>query len=200
MPFAYQITSSGLLGEIVEVAEHKPAPPHHTFMAPPLAPEGTHFVWGGGGWDIIPDEQYERIITAEKARQLAKAKADKMICLNNAWLAAEAVGVVDSSVGFAIDATDRANRDLEGLIISMEAGGIASTTFCDAANFFHEVSLDQLKIMRLEVIAHGQQLYARKWQLRMAIENAQTMEELDAIVISFDGLPDVVVTGEEEAA
>ncbi len=186
MPFAYQITSSGLLGKIVEVAEHKPAPPHHTFIAPPLAPEGTHFVWGGGGWDIISEEQYERILAAENARHLAKAKADKMTCLNSAWLAAEAVGVVDSSVGFAIDATDRANRDLEGLIISMEAGGIASTTFCDAANCFHEVSLDQLKIMRLEVIAHGQQLYARKWQLRMAIENAQAIDDLEAIAIDFE--------------
>ena len=196
MPFAYQITSSGLLGEIVEVADHKPAPPHHTFIAPPLAPEGTHFVWGGGGWDSIPDEQYERIIATENARQLAEAKTGKMTDLHNAWLAAEAAGILQSSVGFEIDANERANRDLEGLIVSMEAGGVGSTTFCDAANCFHEVSLDQLKTMRLEVIAYGQQLYARKWQLRMAIEHAQTIDDLEAVIIDFETSPAKEAPGE----
>ena len=78
----------------------------------------------------------------------------------------------------------------------MEAGGVGSTTFCDAANCFHEVSLDQLKTMRLEVIAYGQQLYARKWQLRMAIEHAQTIDDLEAVIIDFETSPAKEAPGE----
>lgn len=129
----------------------------------------------GDGWDVI-----------DGCPMLDEAKTRKLALLHEAWLAAEANGVVQSSAGFAIDATERANRDLEGLIISMEATATSATTFCAADNTFHEVTLEQLKTMQLEVIAHGQFLYARKWQLRMAIEQAQTVEELDAIAINFE--------------
>ncbi|MBO4300910.1 MAG: DUF4376 domain-containing protein [Desulfovibrio sp.] len=128
----------------------------------------------GEGWDVI-----------DGCPILDEAKARKLVELHDAWLAAEADGVVYSNVGFAIDANERANRDLEGLISSMEAGDVDKATFCAADNSFHEVTLDQLKTMRLEVIAHGQALYARKWELRSGIENAATFDALNAVQISF---------------
>ena len=120
--------------------------------------------------------------TLEEARLVALA------ALNLAFAAAEASGKVASSVGFVIDATERSNRDIEGLITSMEATGAPETTFCAADNSFHTVTLDQLRTMRLEVIAHGQALYARKWELRTAIEAAETVEAVRAVDISFDGV------------
>lgn len=39
--------------------------------------------------------------------------------------------------------------------------------------------MDDLKAMRLEVIRHGQELYAWKWRLRLVIENARSLEELE---------------------
>ena len=131
----------------------------------------------GDGWDVI-----------DGCPILDEAKARKLVELHDAWLAAEADGVVSSNVGFAIDANERANRDLEGLISSMEAGDVDKATFCAADNSFHEVTLDQLKTMRLEVIAHGQALYARKWELRSGIENAATFDALNAVQISFAGV------------
>lgn len=120
---------------------------------------------------------------------LDEAKAAKLEALRRAWLAAEAGAVVQSaSAGFAIDANERANRDLAGLVTAMEAGGIATTTFCGADNVLHAVTLEQVRAMRLEVIAHAQALYARKWELRSAIGQAQTFDALDAVKVTFEGV------------
>jgi len=131
----------------------------------------------GEGWEVI-----------EGFPMLDNARAEKLIALNEAWLVAEASGVVQSSVGFAIDANERANRDINGLITGMEATGQTSTIFCGADNSFHDVSLEDLKTMLLEIIQYGQRIYAVKWQIRIAIEQAKSMEELAAINVSFEGI------------
>ena len=118
----------------------------------------------------------------------AEARAAALAALNTAFAAAEASGTLLSSAGFVIDATERSNRDIEGLITSMEATSTPQTTFCAADNSFHSVTLEQLRAMRLEVIAHGQALYARKWALRQAIEAAETVGAVQAVVISFEGV------------
>ena len=123
------------------------------------------------------------------APTLEEARAEALVRLNSAFAAAEAAGkVMSSSSGFVIDATERSNRDIEGLITSMEATSTQETTFCAADNSFHTVTLEQLRTMRLEVIAHGQALYARKWELRTAIESAQSVEAVQGVDISFDGV------------
>ena len=58
----------------------------------------------------------------------------------------------------------------------------------DAKNVGHEVTLDQLKTLQLEIIASGNAAYQEKWKLRDAIEAATTKEELDAIEIVFQPL------------
>ena len=95
---------------------------------------------------------------------LEEARAEALARLDTAFADAEATGKVTSSAGFVIDATERSNRDIEGLITSMEATGTPEASFCAADNSFHTVTLEQLRAMRLEVIAHGQALYARKWE------------------------------------
>lgn len=119
---------------------------------------------------------------------LEALKQARMEELHRAWLSAEANGQVNSSVGFAIDATERANRDITGLITGLEATNQTTTTFCAADNSFHEVTLDQLKTMLLEIIQHGQAIYAAKWQMRQAIEGATTLEAVSAVNISFAGV------------
>lgn len=133
---------------------------------------------GEGIWEVV-----------DGSPMLDAAKAAKQEALRQAWLDAEACAVVQSaSAGFAIDANERANRDLSGLVTAMEAGGLATTTFCGADNVLHAVTLDQVRGMRLEVIAHAQALYARKWELRSAIEQAQSFEALDAVAVTFEGV------------
>ena len=120
--------------------------------------------------------------TLEEARAVALARLDA------AFSAAEASGKTMSSAGFVIDAMERSNRDIDGLIISLEATGAPETTFCAADNSFHTVTLDQLRTMRLEVIRHGQALYARKWELRTAIETAASADAVLAVDIDFEGV------------
>lgn len=132
----------------------------------------------------------------ERQTRFDGAKGDLLLKLNNAFMNAEQNGVITSSAGFDIDANDRANRDLDGLATSMETAGTQTVMFCAADNTFHEVTLAQVKTMRLELIAHAQALYARKWQLRAAIEAATTTEELEAITIDFSDV-DSVAEGAE---
>ena len=51
------------------------------------------------------------------------------------------------------------------------------------------VTLDQLRILQLEIIAYGQALYTRKWALRTAVETAATLDAVQAVEIEFDTLP-----------
>lgn len=119
---------------------------------------------------------------------LNEVKASSLEKLNACFVSAEAAGKIMSSAGFVIDATERSNRDIEGLITSMEATGAPEAAFCAADNSFHTVTLEQLRAMRLEVIAYGQALYARKWELRTAIEAAETVDAVQAVDIIFDGV------------
>lgn len=132
-------------------------------------------------------DRYEIIAKPAPPDPIVVRKGKMLEELNTAWLDAEATGTVAVD-DITIDATSRSNRDIEGLIISMEAQGTASTMFCAADNSFHEVTLAQLKDFRLAVIGLGQRLYVRKWELRTAIEAAETLEELEAITISFAGV------------
>lgn len=129
---------------------------------------------GGNGWEV-----------RDGFPLLENLKASYLASLHDAWLRAEDNGRVESSAGFAIDATERANRDITGLITAMKAGGGEKVKFCDADNNFHDVTLAQLETMLLEIIQHGQRLYADKWRIRTAIEQAKTVAELEAVQISF---------------
>ena len=63
----------------------------------------------------------------------------------------------------------------------MEDDGATTVTFCDFHNRFHDVSLVDVKTLRCDVARHTQALYQQKWTLRHAIEQAKTVEELDAV-------------------
>lgn len=121
----------------------------------------------------------------EEENYLNRLKQNKLNILNSKFLEAENNSVIDSSIGFKIDATERSNRDINGLIDSLEYTKEEKVMFCAADNSFHEVTLDNLKTMQLEVIAYGQKLYTKKWQYREQINQAQSKEELDKIEIKF---------------
>ncbi len=111
-------------------------------------------------------------------------KQEKLAQLGAWFNAASANAHLTSSLGFEIDADEVANRNIEGLLVAVQAGQVSEPVyFMDYTNQVHPVTLADLETMRLEVIANGQALYQQKWALRNAIEAAQTQEELDVIVI-----------------
>ena len=65
----------------------------------------------GEGWDVV-----------DGFPLLEEVRARRLEALRKAWLAAEADGTVTMD-GVAYDCNDRANRDVAGLIASMEASG-----------------------------------------------------------------------------
>lgn len=137
-------------------------------------------------WQIEKNRILEEQRKAEEEyNSVENVRARKLNKLNSLFVQAETNGTLDSSVGFTIDANERANRDIDGLIKSLEATPEETVLFCAADNSFHEITLDNLKTMQLEVIAYGQQLYTKKWTYREQINHAQTKEEIDKIEIKF---------------
>lgn len=184
-------------------------PANATFTEPPAAQKGFARVWQkvkwvqvedhrgtrywlpGDTWDSEPREMKDLgtlpndyMLTAP-SKPLEEARTDKLTELSQKHHEAEEGGILQSSLGFPVDVNTRANRDVSGLISQMEMTSVTTAQFCDANNAFHEVTLDNLKVLQLELIQYAQSLYATKWQLRAAIEAAKTADELNAIDIKF---------------
>ena len=95
---------------------------------------------------------------------------------------------VMSSVGFYIDANEKANRDIEGLIKVMKADGTESELFRDYNNEFHSVTLEQLETMQIEVIKNGQYIYKQKWYFGTELDKLTSVEDIIAMTIEYTNL------------
>lgn len=122
-------------------------------------------------------------IVTEPEPSLDELKTIKLEQLVQTQLEAEANAHILSTVGFEIDANDRANRDISGLLVTTKETD--TVQFCDYHNELHPVTLSQLKVMQAEIIQNAQYIYAQKWVYRDAITSAATKDELEAIVIEF---------------
>ena len=112
---------------------------------------------------------------------LEEAKSAKLAEIKQAYHDAEEHGYTTSSLGFVVDATRRSISDVNGLIQLMEDEGLTSDTFRDYHNEYHVVSLEQAKLIKLEIIKAGRAVYARKWELETAVDAAETPEAVKAI-------------------
>lgn len=117
---------------------------------------------------------------------LEEVKARKLGELNAAHEKAEASAHVLSSLGFTVDANDRANRDVEGLIKTMS--DTDTVMFCDYENEFHELNRAQCETLQIEIIQNAQALYSQKWQYRTQVEAAESVDELEALEFTFSHL------------
>ena len=134
--------------------------------------------------DVVPpgNALYEKPVIPPT---LEEAKASKLAELNAAFASASETAHCLSSFGFEINADSTAARNISNLIVVLEETDRNTAQFCAFDNTFHEVTLTQLKVMRLEIIDNAEAIYQRKWMLRKAINAAATLEELDAIKITF---------------
>lgn len=87
------------------------------------------------------------------------------------------------ALGFEIDANEEANMNITGLLSVIKEG--EKVMFRAYDNSFHEVSKEDLEIMRNNIIGNSIFLYEMKWSLEERINNATTKEELDAIVWNY---------------
>ena len=143
------------------------------------------------------DRQF--IIRKVPEPSIEEIRSHKLQELHNkfdAWYNGEAV--VCSSLGFTADSDSRAKADVDGLIEVMECTGSDASLFRDADNELHQLTLADLKTLRIEIIQNGQFAYQTKWTLEAQINGAETRDEIDAIEVAFTPLQFEVPTPEPE--
>ena len=86
-----------------------------------------------------------------------------------------------SSLGFRVNADPKSIDNVDSLI----SIGDEITQFMDYDNELHELSLDDLKVIKLEIQKNGCNLYHQKWDMKSGINACTTIEELNAINIKF---------------
>ena len=89
--------------------------------------------------------------------------------------------IIKSSLGFIVNADLRSQNNLRGLITV----GIEPVNFVTADNSVKSLTLEQLNVLLNECAQNVQHLYLLKWQYREQIEQAKTVEELNAIKFKF---------------
>lgn len=92
---------------------------------------------------------------------------------------------ITSSKGFRVDANEVANRNVEGLIKVMKAENKETILFRDYDNNFHNLTLQDLETIQLEIIKNGQNLYTQKWTFLNDIASMTKESEVIAYNISY---------------
>lgn len=114
--------------------------------------------------------------------EIKKTKRDE---LNHAFRKALETAHCLSSTGFMVNADDTASRNVQNLITSMQASGQENIRFRDYENVFHDITLEQLHTLQLDIIAHRQAMYARKWACEEKILAEKTSDLLSEIIPDF---------------
>ena len=130
------------------------------------------------GLEEIEEEPTPHDLEVEKALALDRLNRDFLAFRENQ-------ATMQSSLGFKVDATERALIDVGGLI-AISDGVKTPITFMDANNEPHDLTHEQFVALQKEIAANGSKVYAKKWGYRQAIINAQSVEELQAIHVSFE--------------
>lgn len=95
-----------------------------------------------------------------------------------------------STLGFEVNCNVTAMDNVHGLVTALEyrkENGEENPTifFSDFNDNIHELTLEDLKRLRYEIVDNGSYVYNQKWTLRKNIEESVTTEELENITIAF---------------
>ena len=182
-------------------------PANATDKKPLEIKENQAVIFNGSEWEIIADyrnktyyigtEQYEMkelgelpngatFEPVEPKKTIDELKSEKLSELtsitskfDNQLVNTDVI--IKSSLGFSINADLRSQNNLRGLI----AVGAEPVNFVIADNSVKSLTLEQLNTLLNECTQNGQHLYLLKWQYREQIEQAKTVDELNAIKFNF---------------
>lgn len=113
-------------------------------------------------------------------------KSGKLEILTNKFKEILETAYLLSSLGFYINAGERAKGDVDGIITQMESENIETKMFMDYEDIVQIITLEEAKTLQLEIIKNGEFIYQQKWELRNRIKNASSIEEVDQIQIAFN--------------
>lgn len=96
--------------------------------------------------------------------EVKQSKLDELDFAFRQWYEKDAT--VASSLGFVADSDSRAMTDVSGLVTVLESqpeSSRSTVSFMDHDNVAHDLTLDELKTVQLEIIQNGQAAYSQKW-------------------------------------
>ena len=127
-------------------------------------------------WEELTKEEYdkhfEKTLDELKSEKLAELTAITSKFSNQL---VNTDMVINSSLGFRVNADPKSIDNIDSLI----SIGDEITQFMDYDNELHELSVDDLKVIKLEIQKNGCNLYKQKWDMRSRILNAKTLDELN---------------------
>ena len=118
--------------------------------------------------DVLPDDLLQTIKSKRllELTELGRAYDNELVNTDM---------VINSSLGFKINADLRSQNNLRGLIDFMT--DTETTSYIDYENKAHDLSKSQLEILLKEVVLNGSNLYKQKWNYSKQIKNATNSDD-----------------------
>ncbi len=129
-----------------------------------------------------PGEDYE-LVNGSFQIKLSVLKTQKLQEIKDKLLNEYQNGSFLCSLGFRVDNRRYEDKNDKDNVQSLIDLGIPY--FKDSDNVMHTLTMDNMTQIKKEMSEDGLSKYQKKWALQDAVNNATTIEELQAIVISF---------------
>ena len=125
--------------------------------------------------DVLPDDLLQTIKSKRllELTELGRAYDNELVNTDM---------VINSSLGFKVNADLRSQNNLRGLIDFMTDTETAS--YIDYENKAHDLSKSQLETLLKELVLNGSNLYKQKWIYSKQIENATNSDD-DTLLQEF---------------
>ena len=125
--------------------------------------------------DVLPDDLLQTIKSKRllELTELGRAYDNELVNTDM---------VINSSLGFKVNADLRSQNNLRGLIDFMT--DTETTSYIDYENKAHDLSKSQLEILLKEVVLNGSNLYKQKWNYSKQIKNATNSDD-DTLLQEF---------------
>ena len=125
--------------------------------------------------DVLPDDLLQTIKSKRllELTELGRAYDNQLVNTDM---------VINSSLGFKVNADLRSQNNLRGLIDFMT--DTETTSYIDYENKAHDLSKSQLEILLKEVVLNGSNLYKQKWNYSKQIKNATNSDD-DTLLQEF---------------
>ena len=125
--------------------------------------------------DVLPDDLLQTIKSKRllELTELGRAYDNELVKTDM---------VINSSLGFKVNADLRSQNNLRGLIDFMT--DTETTSYIDYENKAHDLSKSQLEILLKEVVLNGSNLYKQKWNYSKQIKNATNSDD-DTLLQEF---------------
>ena len=122
-------------------------------------------------------ENYSASLDTLKSQKKARVKMGFTVWQSKANLI--------SSLGFKIDANDKARNSIDDLLGTLQDGQTIS--FRDADNEYHDLTAEQLKTLKHEIAQNNIFAHEQKWNFEHQIAEARDVDALREVCIEYFG-------------